>query len=111
MYLWAKATEIVKNEKLQCTTNQDSDVTYCKRCNYSRFCIGGETMDQITCEEQGLVLTKELIKCTTDVERTKPNRLINLQSGIPKLKRQFKQLILSMSSNQAPNKQIISKRT
>ena len=61
MYLWAKAPEIVKNEKLQCRTNQDSDVTYCKRCSYSGFCIGGETMDEIICEEQWLVLTKELI--------------------------------------------------
>ena len=81
-----------KNEKLQCRTNQDSDVTYCKRCSYSSFCIGGETMDEIICEEQWLVLTKELIKCTADVERTKPNR-INLQWGIPTLKRQSKQLI------------------
>ena len=54
MYLWAKAPEIVKNEKLQCRTiaNQDSDVMYCKRRSYSGFCIGGETMDEIICEEQ-----------------------------------------------------------
>ena len=36
------------------------------------------------------VLTKELINCTADVERTKPER-INLQSGIPTVKRQSKQ--------------------
>ena len=52
MYLWAKAPEIVKNEKLQSRTNQDSDVTYCKRRSYSGFCIGEETMDEIICEEQ-----------------------------------------------------------
>ena len=70
--------------------SDDSDVTYCKRRSYSS---GGETMDEIICEEQWLVLTKELI--TADVERTKPKR-INLQSGIPTLKRQSgesKQLI------------------
>ena len=52
MYLRAKAPEIVKNEKLQSRTNQDSDVTYCKRRIHSGFCIGGETMDEIICEEQ-----------------------------------------------------------
>ena len=52
MHLWAKAPEIIKNEKLQCRTYQDSDVTYCKRRSYSAFCIGGETMDEIICEEQ-----------------------------------------------------------
>ena len=52
MYLWAKAPEIVKNEKLQCRSNQDSDVTHCKRRSYSGFCIGEETMDVIICEEQ-----------------------------------------------------------
>ena len=52
MYLWAKAPETVKNETLQCRTNQDSDVTYCKRSSYSGFCIWGETMDEIICEEQ-----------------------------------------------------------
>ena len=66
MYLRAKAPEIVKNEKLQSRTNQDSDVTYCKRRSRSGFCIGGETMDEIICEEQWLVLTKELIDCTAD---------------------------------------------
>ena len=64
MYLRAKAPEIVKNEKLQSRTNQDSDVTYCKRRSHSGFCSGGETMDEIICEEQWLVLTKELIDCT-----------------------------------------------
>ena len=77
MYLWAKAPEIVQNEKLQCRTiaNQDSDVMYCKRRSYSGFCIGEETMDVIICEEQWLVLTKELIKCTADVEGTQPERI------------------------------------
>ena len=40
MYLWAKAREIVKNEKLQCRTNQDSDVTYCKRRVTAVFVLG-----------------------------------------------------------------------
>ena len=52
MYLWAKAPEIVENKKLQCRSNKDSDVTYCKRRSYSGFCIRGETMDEIICEEQ-----------------------------------------------------------
>ena len=38
-----------------------------------------------------MVLTKELIEYTADVERTKPKR-INLQSGIPTVKKS-KQLI------------------
>ena len=74
------------------SSNQDSDVTHCKRRSNSGFCIGGETSDEIICEEQWLVLTKELIKCTADVERRKPKR-INPQSGIPTRKRQSKQLI------------------
>ena len=48
---------------------------YGKRCSHSSFVFGGETMDVIICEEQWLVLTKELIKCSADVERTKPNRI------------------------------------
>jgi len=42
LYLWAKAPEIVKNEKLQCRTNQDSDVTYCKRRSNTVVFVLGE---------------------------------------------------------------------
>ena len=53
-----------KKMKSYTISNQDSHVTYYKRRSYSSFCFGGETMDEIICEEQWLILTKELIKCT-----------------------------------------------
>ena len=41
-----------KKMKSYTISNQDSHVTYYKRRSYSSFCFGGETMDEIICEEQ-----------------------------------------------------------